>query len=58
MPFRNIDPIGPAGSINSNVEDMAKYVMMHMAEGQGDIVREEFGADAIAADVDCGAGER
>jgi CubicO group peptidase (beta-lactamase class C family) len=35
IPFRNIDSIGPAGSINSNVEDMAKYVMMHMAKGRG-----------------------
>jgi CubicO group peptidase (beta-lactamase class C family) len=35
MPFRNIDTIGPAGSINSNVEDMAKYVMMHMQHGKG-----------------------
>ena len=35
IPFRNIDQIGPAGSINSNVEDMAKYVMMHMAKGKG-----------------------
>ena len=35
MPFRNIDSIGPAGSINSNIEDMTKYVMMHMAKGKG-----------------------
>ncbi len=35
MPFRNIDTIGPAGSINSNVEDMAKYVIMHMQQGKG-----------------------
>jgi CubicO group peptidase (beta-lactamase class C family) len=35
MPFRNIDAIGPAGSINSNIEDMTKYVMMHMAKGKG-----------------------
>lgn len=35
IPFRNIDLVGPAGSINSNVEDMAKYVMMHMEHGQG-----------------------
>src|SRR5258706_2034126 len=35
IPFRNIDSIGPAGSINSNVEDMAKYVMMHLAKGKG-----------------------
>jgi CubicO group peptidase (beta-lactamase class C family) len=35
MPFRNIDTIGPAGSINSSVEDMAKYVIMHMQHGKG-----------------------
>jgi CubicO group peptidase (beta-lactamase class C family) len=35
MPFRNIDAIGPAGSINSNIEDMTKYVMMHLAKGKG-----------------------
>jgi len=35
MPYRNIDTIGPAGSINSNVEDTAKYVIMHMQHGKG-----------------------
>jgi CubicO group peptidase (beta-lactamase class C family) len=35
MAFRNIDAIGPAGAINSNIEDMAKYVMMHLAKGKG-----------------------
>jgi CubicO group peptidase (beta-lactamase class C family) len=35
MPFRNINAIGPAGSINSNIEDMTKYVMMHLAKGKG-----------------------
>jgi CubicO group peptidase (beta-lactamase class C family) len=35
IPFRNIDSIGPAGSINSNLEDMTKYVMMHLAKGKG-----------------------
>jgi len=35
VPFRNIDSIGPAGSINSNIEDMTKYVMMHLAKGKG-----------------------
>ncbi len=35
IPFRNIDAIGPAGSINSNIEDMTKYVMMHLAKGKG-----------------------
>jgi CubicO group peptidase (beta-lactamase class C family) len=35
VPFRNIDSIGPAGSINSNLEDMTKYVTMHLAKGKG-----------------------
>ncbi len=35
VPFQNIDTIGPAGSINSNVEDMAKYVIMHLNKGKG-----------------------
>jgi CubicO group peptidase (beta-lactamase class C family) len=34
IPFRNIDEIGPAGSINSNVEDMIKYVRMHVNLGK------------------------
>lgn len=34
IPFRNIDQIGPAGSINSNVQDMSNYVRMHLAAGK------------------------
>ncbi|HEV2690016.1 MAG TPA: serine hydrolase, partial [Bryobacteraceae bacterium] len=34
IPFRNIDQIGPAGSINSNLEDMTKYLLMHMNLGK------------------------
>lgn len=33
MPYRNIDAIGPAGSINSNVVDMAKWVQLHLGNG-------------------------
>ena len=33
LPFRNIDLIGPAGSINSNIDDMLKWVGMHLAGG-------------------------
>ncbi len=33
VPFRNIDAIGPAGSINSNVEEMARWIMLHLNEG-------------------------
>lgn len=33
IPFRNIDAIGPAGSINSSVEDMIRYVQFHIDKG-------------------------
>lgn len=33
LPYRNIDAIGPAGSINSNVVDMAKWVQFHLGDG-------------------------
>ncbi len=32
--FHNIDQIGPAGSINSCVEDMARYLLFHMNRGK------------------------
>ncbi len=34
IPWHNIDNIGPAGSINSNVTDMAKWVRFQLAEGK------------------------
>lgn len=33
MPFRNIDAVGPAGSINSNAIDMARWVQMNLNDG-------------------------
>lgn len=33
IPFRNIDAVGPAGSINSSPREMAKYVLMHLNHG-------------------------
>lgn len=33
MPFRNIDLVGPAGSINSNVDDMLRWVSLQLAGG-------------------------
>jgi len=36
IPFRNIDNVGPAGSINSNVIDMAKWVILHLNKGKID----------------------
>ena len=34
VPFRNIDAMGPAGSINSNVMDMSNWVLMQLSEGK------------------------
>jgi CubicO group peptidase (beta-lactamase class C family) len=32
--FRNIDTVGPAGSINSNLTDMANWVLLHLGKGK------------------------
>jgi len=34
IPFRNIDAIGPAGSINSNVEEMSRWILLHLNKGK------------------------
>jgi CubicO group peptidase (beta-lactamase class C family) len=34
IPYRMIDNIGPAGSINSNAVDMAQWVRLHLADGK------------------------
>lgn len=34
VPFRNIDTVGPAGSINSNVLDMANWAIMNLGGGK------------------------
>jgi len=34
IPFRNIEAIGPAGSINSNVLDMANWVLLNLNKGK------------------------
>lgn len=34
LPFRDIDAIGPAGSINSNVLDMAQWVLLNLNKGK------------------------
>lgn len=33
VPWRNIDNVGPAGSINSSVAEMARWVRLHLDEG-------------------------
>mgnify|MGYP001090432715 CR=1 FL=1 len=34
VPFHQIQAMGPTGSINSNLEDMTKWVMLHLNEGK------------------------
>src|SRR5439155_26739873 len=34
IPWRNIDNIGPAGSINSNVLDMAQWIRLQLGKGK------------------------
>jgi len=34
IPFRNIDEIGPAGSINSSVAEMANWVLLNLNKGK------------------------
>jgi CubicO group peptidase (beta-lactamase class C family) len=36
MPFRNIDSVGPAGSINSCAADMLKWLRVHLNQGRLD----------------------
>lgn len=36
IPFRNLDAIAPAGAINSNAEDMAKWLQLLLNEGNFD----------------------
>ena len=36
VPYRNIDAVGPAGSINSSVEEMVRYIQFHIDSGAYD----------------------
>jgi len=47
IPFRDITTIGPAGAINSTVNEMSRWVMVHINGGRyGD--RQVIGADTLA----------
>lgn len=48
LPYRNIDNIGPAGSINSNVGDMLKWVDLMLSGGMVDTI-EVVPAGAVRA---------
>lgn len=43
IPFRNIDAMGPAGSINSCIEEMANWVILQLNKGK-------FGEKQVAAE--------
>jgi len=34
VPFRNVDAFGPGGAINSNIEDMTKWVLLNLNKGK------------------------
>src|SRR5207237_4312367 len=34
VPYHNIDAIGPAGSINSSVDDMSRYLIFQLGDGK------------------------
>ena len=34
IPFRNISNVGPAGSINSSIENMVRWVQLQLSDGQ------------------------
>ena len=44
IPFKDITNVGPAGAINSNADDLAKWLLVHLADGKvGDrqVIRKE-----------------
>lgn len=34
LPFRSLDEVGPAGSINSNLTDMSQWLLLHLYKGK------------------------
>ena len=49
MPFRDITNMGPAGSINSCVDDMTRWLMVHLGDGKIDGKR--IISSAVLADL-------
>jgi CubicO group peptidase (beta-lactamase class C family) len=48
IPFRLITNMGPAGSINASVRDMAKWVAVHLSGGKASGDRQLIGAATLA----------
>lgn len=59
IPYRNIDAIGPAGSINSSANDMAKWLITWVNGGKYDgkeIIPQSYYAQAISPQIVSGGG--
>ena len=59
IPYRNIDAIGPAGSINSCAKDMANWLLTWINDGKfngKEIIPPSYRADAITAQISPGGG--
>ena len=59
-PMRNIDVIGPAGSINSTVLDMSQWLRLQLGEGEFEgqrLVSAEALAETHSPQIDIAAGE-
>lgn len=42
IPFRNIQPLCPAGGINSNVQDMVNWLKLHLSQGYNSLIQPEI----------------
>ncbi len=59
IPYRNIDAIGPAGSINSCAKDMANWLITWINDGKfngKEIIPSSYRAQAITAQISPGGG--
>jgi len=59
IPYRNIDPMGPAGSINSCAKDMANWLLTWVNSGKfnnNEIIPANFRSQAMTAQIAAGGG--
>lgn len=61
VPMRNLDLIGPAGSINSNVKDMAQWLRLQLGRGEVDgtrVLSKERIEDTWSPQIEVGRGAK
>lgn len=59
IPYRNIDAMGPAGSVNSSAKDMAKWLMTWINNGKyngKEIIPSSYRSEAISIQMATGGG--